>query len=97
VTRRFGWWFLKEGEVLNGVVKGQGLRKGEKIERLGKIKVVSLRGEPLKLITADDVVREGFPRMTPAEFIRMFCKTMGCDPETMVNRIEFEYVGGSDD
>lgn len=31
VTRRIGWWFLKPGDVVMGVEKGMGLKKGEKV------------------------------------------------------------------
>lgn len=27
VTRRFGWWFLKSGDVVCGVEKAMGLKK----------------------------------------------------------------------
>ena len=28
VTRRFGWWFLKPGDVVRGVEKAMGLKPG---------------------------------------------------------------------
>jgi len=31
VTRRFGWWFLKAGDIVQPVEKAMGLKKGEKI------------------------------------------------------------------
>lgn len=92
VTRRLGWSFLREGDQVMGVVKGMGLKRGEKIERLGLIAITSTRREPLEAITDDDVVREGFPGMMPAEFVAMFCKHNGCEPSTVVNRIVFSYV-----
>lgn len=45
VTRRFGWWFLKPGERVWAVKKAMGLKKGEKIERLRQIEIVSVRKE----------------------------------------------------
>ena len=50
VTRRFGWWFLKPGDLVMGVEKSQGLKKGEKVVRLGLIRIVSVRTEPLKVL-----------------------------------------------
>lgn len=47
VTRRIGWKFLKRGDILNACVKCMGLKPGEKIERLGQIKVIDVRREPL--------------------------------------------------
>jgi hypothetical protein len=92
VTRRLGWLFLKPGDILNACEKCQGLGKGGKINKLGQIRVISVRREPLNAITPSDCAAEGFPQMTPAAFIEFFCKAMGCTPETIVTRIEFEYI-----
>jgi hypothetical protein len=92
VTRRLGWKFLKVGDILNAVEKCQGLKKGEKIKRLCQIRVVNVRGEPLRLITKDDCVKEGFPNMSPWEFVAMFEKEMKCKSCDFVTRIEFEYL-----
>jgi hypothetical protein len=92
VTRRCGWWFLKPGDVVCGVEKGRGLKKGEKIKRLGMIRIVSARPERLSTIDAADVRREGFPDHTPAQFVAMFCKHNRIEPNHLVNRIEFEYL-----
>lgn len=99
VTRRMGWLKLKAGDFLCAVEKGQGIKKGEKINRLCTIKTVHVRREPLHWMTAGDsygyleCIKEGFPEMTPAEFVSMFCKShKDCTPESEVTRIEFEYV-----
>lgn len=92
VTRRFGWWYLKPGDRLCGVKKGMGLKRGEKIERLCLIEVVSVRAEPLNAITQEDVIREGFPNWTPKDFIDFLVKHYRCDPSASVNRIEFKYI-----
>lgn len=93
VTRRVGWRNLKPGDHLHAVEKGMGLKRGQKVVRLRRIEVTSVRHERLDAITPDDVVREGFPEMTPLEFIELFCRThQGCTPATIVNRIEFKYL-----
>jgi hypothetical protein len=92
VTRRIGWRTLTAGTLLQCVRKGMGLKKGERAHKLGVIRVTSVRREPLAAITADDCTREGFPEMTPAQFIAFFCDANSCKPETMVGRIEFERV-----
>ena len=92
VTRRIGWRFLKAGEQIQACVKCQGLKPGEKIQRLCVLEVVSVRREPLESISQQDVRAEGFPHLTPAEFIEMFCSAMGCRPESEVTRIQFVYV-----
>jgi hypothetical protein len=92
VTRRFGWWFLKPGDIICAVEKGMGLKKGDKVNRMGFIRVVSTRAEYLHEITSDDCVKEGFPNWQPSQFIEMICEHYRCSPREIVNRIEFEYV-----
>jgi len=93
VTRRFGWWFLKPGDVVCAVEKGMGLKKGEKINRLAMIRIVSVRKEPLNAITKSDCILEGFPEHTPETFVDMLQDNYGgIRPDEPVNRIEFEYL-----
>jgi len=92
VTRRFGWSFLKPGDVVCAVEKAMGLRKGEKIRRLGYIRIKTVRREPLNAISQEDVIREGFPTWKPADFIEMICRHYKCRPDVGINRIEFDYV-----
>lgn len=48
VTRRVRWLFAKPGDIVQPVVKGQGLKKGETVEKIGApIRFVSVRREPL--------------------------------------------------
>jgi hypothetical protein len=92
VTRRLGWRNLKPGEAFMGVVKGMGLKKGEKVERIHASVCIANHRETLSTITPQDVIREGFSGMTPKEFVAMFCKHNRCKPSKRVNRIEFEHV-----
>lgn len=93
VTRRIGWKDLQPGTLLQPVVKGQGLKKGEHVEKIGgPIRVVSVRREPLNGIGYDDVAAEGFPGMPPTDFVYMFKTTHGCGVLTPVTRIEFTYA-----
>src|SRR3990172_1536646 len=92
VTRCAGWVFLKPGDQIRAVVKAQGLKPGEKIQPLAVLEIVSVRKEPLDAITQADCALEGFPEMSPAEFVEMFCKHMLYRPEFPVNRIEFQYA-----
>lgn len=99
VTRRMGWKFLDPGDQVQPVVKGMGLKPGEKIQHIGDpiwIEWTSI--EPLRRMTDDqayghaECIREGFPDMTPEQFVTMFCKShKGCTPDTEVTRIEFSY------
>ena len=94
VTRRFGWWFLQPGDVVQPVRKGMGLKKGEKVEKIGPpIRIVSTRREMVGDVTDAECVREGFPDMTRGDFIKLlsadFYRATGTSP---VNRIEFEYL-----
>ena len=95
VTRRFGWWFLKPGDLVQPVVKCMGLKKGEKMKKIGKpIRIISTRREPLKaMLDEPDATRaEGFPDMTSVQFVMMLCKHYKVTPDEEVNRIEFEYT-----
>lgn len=95
VTRRFGWWFLRPGDVIMGVEKAMGLKKGEQIKRLGLIEIVTVRPEALNAIMLDDVRREGFPDWNPEQFIDMLIKHYKANPAAIVNRIEFRYLENS--
>lgn len=92
VTRRFGWWFLRPGDIVRGVEKAMGLKKGERVVPLGLIRIVSTRRERLNEITARDCLREGFPGFRPWDFVDMMVVRHGCSPDAEVNRIEFEYL-----
>lgn len=92
VTRRLGWANLKPGQHLMGCKKCMGLKPGEKIEKLGEIRVVSVRREPLFMINDSDCPKEGFPNMNRIDFINMFCEEMHVMASQEVTRIEFEYV-----
>jgi hypothetical protein len=97
VTRRLGWLTAKKDEVLCAVEKAQGLKKGEKVKPIGTVLVVSARRECLDQMLQDEAYgreecrREGFPRMTPEEFVAFFRKSHGnIDPWQEVTRIEFK-------
>jgi hypothetical protein len=95
VIRRLGWERLQPGTVLMAARKSRGLKPGEPIERFWPIRVVSVRREQLDAIEPDDVTREGFPDMSPAEFVAMFCRAFRWGTGNEVTRIEFERVPGS--
>lgn len=93
VTRRKGWRFLREGELLQPVDRVRGPWRGRKPKKIcGPIRVTSIRRERLDAITAADCTLEGFPDLSPAQFIEMFAAEMKCKPEVEVARIEFEFV-----
>lgn len=95
VTRRLGWWFLRGGEELRAVEKARGLRAQE-IRALRVIRVLEVRRERLDRMLREprygraECRLEGYPELTPAQFVQMFCDThKGCTPATEVNRIHF--------
>lgn len=99
VTRRIGWTFLNPGDELRAIVKGQGLKKGETVTEIARLRVTGVSREPLRMVMdlpgygRDELVREGFPGLTPLKFVAMFVAThKGCTPATEVTRIEFEYA-----
>lgn len=99
VTRRNGWWNLTPGTQLQQVVKGMGLKKWEKIQKIHTVEVVKVNPEPLNLIATfpeygrAEMVNEGFPWMVPDEFVDMFCRShKGVTATSLVNRIEYKYI-----
>jgi hypothetical protein len=99
VTRRVAWWNLKPGDRVMAVEKGMGLKAGEKVVRIGPVGILAVRGERLdrmlddEVYGFDEVCREGFPDMSPLQFITLFCAThRRCISCTIVNRIEFEHL-----
>jgi hypothetical protein len=99
VTRRIGSRTAKVGEYRQPIQKGQGLKKGQKVQRLGgPIRFIDVRFERLGVLITYPIygraecIKEGFPHLTPREFVEMFCRHNGCTPDTHVTRIEFEYV-----
>lgn len=108
VTRRFGPLYSsfrlrpRPGDLLCAVERGQGLRRGESVRRLAVIVVVSVRMESLdRLIEqpeygAAEMRLEGFPGLSPDEFVAMF-RSMhrgAMMPWDVVARVEFRYVPG---
>lgn len=99
VTRRTGWAFLKPGDLIQAIEKGQGLKKGETVKRLAVLRVVKTQREWMSCFSArldavDECRREGFPEMTPDEFYQFFRGSHAnpSDDDLLVTRIEFEYA-----
>lgn len=98
VTRRVGWEFLEGGEQLRGVEKSQGLKKGEHPIPLGVIDVENAHRERLDRMTDDieygrrEVILEGFPLLTPQEFVDMFCDHNRIESSDLITRIAYSYV-----
>lgn len=102
VTRRKGTWWstvLKPGDLVCAVEKSQGIPKGGLV-RLGVIRIVSVRVEPLDAVTwtpwetqREECAHEGFPEFKDWwQFVGMFLRHMGGAPDHLVTRIEFEFT-----
>ena len=105
VTRRLNkygptWKRLKAGDVLWAVKKSQGLKKGEKVERICRIEVLSVRQEKVGELMRhpygkNECVREGFPDMTQYEFAAYLLTANGLPDSAlgaMCTRIEFKKI-----
>lgn len=98
VTRRLGWHHVRPGDLLKPVEQCMGLKRGQRIVAIcAPIRVIGRRLEPLRDLllphNADECAREGFPALTPAQFIEFFCAShRHCTADTVVTRIEFEYT-----
>lgn len=99
VTRRLGWWDAEVGWQLMGCEKCQGLGPGGKIVRMGAIVLVDARRERLDRMLTDrtygvvEVCREGFPMMTPLEFVQFFIQGhKGATMNSVIMRLEFKHI-----
>jgi hypothetical protein len=103
VTRRKGWLFAKPGDRITLCRKVMGRRKGEPLERIVDVEIVSVRREALSLLTATaygipvyglrEVRLEGFEGMRPGAFVQQFfIDAQGMKPEDLVTRIEWRYL-----
>lgn len=88
------WKTLMPGTKLWAVEQVMGLKKGDKVTRIGIIRVTRVCIEPLDQMTNNDCVLEGFPEMVPAQFIQMLSEHYGYKfcAETFVRRIWFEHL-----
>lgn len=98
VTRRLGWLNLEPGTLIQAVVKSQGLKKGEAVQKIAVLRVVSVHRESMAaFLKRPDAVaecfREGFPEMTPQQFHDFFVgiHARRRDGDIHVTRIEFTY------
>jgi len=76
VTRRakHTWTNLRPGDPLTLIEKGMGLKRGERQVILAEVEVVDVRLVNLaRDMTAAECAAEGFPDLTPAEFVEMWC------------------------
>lgn len=93
VTRRNGWWMLKPGDIVNACEKCMGLKKGEKVNKICQIRIISTKAERLGDMAESDLTKEGFPDMTVTEFVDMFMDShKHTNPFSIINRIQFEYL-----
>lgn len=102
VTWRVGWSWLQPGTLLQPVLKAQGLKKGERVTKIGPpIRVLSvtperldaLRYQPLEVQRAE-LAREGVSRTcdTWQDFMTRYFHSQGVKVDQVLTRIEFEYL-----
>lgn len=93
VTRRLGWKFLKLGDLIQPVEQCMGLKKGEKVKKIGvPIRILGCARIPLNSIEQEDVIKEGYPALRATAFVVMFCRKMKCNANDYITRIMFEYI-----
>jgi len=98
VTRRLGWRHLRPGDRLTLCRKVMGRKPGEPLIRICDVEVLQVVRQPLSdvRLELDGTRLEGFPDMSPNEFIALFCEHMQCLPGTEVTRIEWRYIDHND-
>lgn len=80
VTRRHvdTWRTLVVGDRLTLIEKGMGLKAGEHQVELADVEIVAVSIQPLHLVDGPgELAAEGFPNMSPAEFVTMWCASHG--------------------
>ena len=100
VTRRWSWEHAKPGDIVMGVEKAMGLKKGESMVRLGPAEIVSVRREPLDRMVkepeygAEEMRREGYPfgLTDPAAFVERLARSAQKKPSDLITRIEFRKI-----
>lgn len=109
VTRRKGWWqdkngrlMLYPGDRLTLCRKVMGRKPDEPLVRIVDVEVVNVWREPLGMLLPSwgrggygerEMVREGFPGLDPAEFVRRyFTEAQGMGEGDTVTRIEWRYL-----
>jgi hypothetical protein len=106
-TDKRGRRLLKPGDTLTLCRKVQGRKPGEPIERLAEVEVIDIRREPLCAVGGPyaydqnggilwpEVIAEGFPDMSPTEFMRrFFIDAQGMGAMDDVTRIKWVYLEG---
>lgn len=99
VTRRVRWLKLKPFTHLDGVEKAMGFKPGTtgNIRWLDSIYTLSVLREPLQALIDDpdygraEAIKEGFPHLDGAGFVKMFCDDLKSKPNAVLTRIEFCY------
>ncbi|QLY33974.1 hypothetical protein H0264_18615 [Nocardia huaxiensis] len=93
VIRRIGWRMVAVGDRLTLRRKVMGRKPGEPLIRITEAEIVAIDREPLDTISSEDLAAEGFPQMTPCEFVKVFCNShKGCRPDSTVTRIQWRYL-----
>lgn len=89
VTRRLGWRSLRSGDQLCATHNGA---------RLALLRVVEVGLEPLRMMAEDlrygraECRRSGYAALSPEQFVADFCSRYSCRADSIVTRIEFEYL-----
>lgn len=101
VTRRLGRRKIQVGETRMPVVKCQGIPKGGHVEYIDRDTPILVTGVSFEDVDRmareeaygrDEVIKEGFPKLTPADFVAMFCEHNRCSVDDVITRIEFKYI-----
>ena len=91
VTRRQCKRTPEVGERFMGIVKGQGLKKGEKVQKMHASTYTAVDWIFIWQISKEDVIKEGFPNWTPLQFINFYCKANRVQPGDVCCRQAFKH------
>lgn len=89
--RQWGKLWIPVGFQFMGCVKCQGLKKGEKIERIHSSTVVKTCWEHIDMISPESVIAEGFPEWSPEQFVEFYCDMNKAYHKQLCARLVFRH------
>lgn len=87
VTRRHSARNIEVGDLFLAVEKARGVRREDR-KSIAVIRAVSVRRETLGDVTEKECALEGFPELSPAQFIEMYLKGNSISRRLPLEQIE---------
>jgi hypothetical protein len=83
--------WIPAGVQFMGVVKGQGIPAGQKIERIHPSTVLETCWQHIDMISPESVIAEGFPEWSPEQFVEFYCDMNKAYHKQLCARLVFKH------